>query len=170
MMNMLSTGLSAVEVASFPNHSVSNVWQWAIMLTTVQRHLLLVTPIFVPAMQPQKPPLVSGKPSLVKNILPTTMTHMETDAQLPTVNLPTNAKDAMGPTQSQLAPALLRNFNPLPTFAPTPLNIENIEKQLVSFPDKEFANNLVHSLKYVFVIGYNGPEFRPHVNRGLKRP
>ncbi len=53
----------------------------------------------------------------------------------------------------------MKNFNPLPENAPTPLKIDRLEKELMQFPDRVFVSNIIRSFKHGFDIGYNGPEF-----------
>ena len=71
------------------------------------------------------------------------------------------------PIQDQLVKTINQHFNPLPEVVPTPVNFVELEKELLHFPDKVFARDLIDSFKQGFSIGYDGPQFN-HISRNLK--
>ena len=83
-----------------------------------------------------------------------------------TINVPTHG--ALGLTAvtnaeeiipDRLAVALVQQFNPLPVKSPTPLNVLTFSKELESYPDMSFKDDLLHNINQGFKIGYAGPEF-----------
>ncbi len=73
-------------------------------------------------------------------------------------NSPINAPNAQVTTLQQVV-TLEKHFNPLPTRAPTPINIRKLEEELAGFPNPDFAYNLIDSLTNGFCFGYTDPEF-----------
>ena len=71
------------------------------------------------------------------------------------------------PIQGQLVKTIKQYFNPLPHLAPTPVNVVELEKELLHFPDKAFARDLINSFKQGFAIGYDGPQFNL-ISKNLK--
>ena len=91
----------------------------------------------------------------------------QTSALARPASTPTNAIDVEVPIQDQLAKIIKQHFNPLPDVAPTPVNFVELEKELLHFPDKAFARDLINSFKQGFSIGYEGPQFN-HISNNLK--
>ena len=90
-----------------------------------------------------------------------------TDAWFPHALGHTNAAAVEAPTQSQIVKELHKNFNPLPAYSKTPINVENLSKELNNHPDKQLVTELINDLCYGFNIGYLGPEMH-NIAQNLK--
>ena len=74
-------------------------------------------------------------------------------------HFPTNASNAEAHTPSPAVNKLTTNFKPLPPTAFTPVNVAELSKELVNYPDKLFVDNLINCFTEGFRIGFSGPEF-----------
>ena len=71
------------------------------------------------------------------------------------------------PIQAQIVQTLENNFRPLPELPSTPIVFCNLRKELIDYPDKIFAEQLLFSLKHGFDIGYSEPQVC-NLTRNLK--
>ncbi len=113
-----------------------------------------IRPIFVPAQPPtdQTPP--TSQHAAISTV----------PQDVPSVNAPfgTSVRLAKDPIPITYADQLISNFVPLPYKPKTPLLVNNFLHELQYYPDQTFASYLIHSLRFGFDIGYNGPEFSNH--------
>lgn len=161
---LMSTPSTVFYVAHRPPspYHVSDVVCLAILRQNA--HLLsngTVTHALGRACRPKPIHLPASRPFVLNSpfIKPPADISMPTIAATKTAAGPTSATDAAAFTQQQIAQELNNNFNPLPVYSKTPVNTKHLRKELISYPDQVFVDNLIHSFQHGFSIGYSGPEF-----------